>query len=275
MSTDSAPASLSALERVVDGLCTVAVGFSGGADSGLLAYVARQRLGRSRALAVTAVSPSLAPEELEDCRSLAAEWDLDWRPVETRELEREAYRANGRDRCYHCKSELMEALEALSAAAGGGGSCGGQVPTVILGVNTDDLSDHRPGQAAALERGARFPFVEAGLSKADVRAASSLLGLRTASKPASACLASRVPYGTAVTLQVLGRVARAESGLRALGFRALRVRHYGDVARIEVPLSELGSVLSLRAEVVSAVRGAGYRYVTLDLEGLRSGNLSS
>jgi len=260
----SVSASLDALERAVDELGAVVVGFSGGADSALLAYVARQRLGRPSAVAVTAVSPSLAPEELDDCRALAAEWDLDWRPVETRELARPEYVANGRDRCYHCKTELMSALSSLAGAGA----------TVVLGVNTDDLSDHRPGQAAALERGARFPFVEAGLSKSDVRAVSGLLGLRTGTKPAQACLASRVPYGTAVTFQVLDRVARAESGLRALGFASLRVRHYGDVARLEVPLSEFSAVLRLRSEVVEAVRAAGYRYVTLDLEGLRSGNLN-
>lgn len=251
----------------MDGLGAAVVGFSGGADSALLAYVTRQRLGRSSAVAATAVSPSLAPEELEDCRALADEWDLDWRPVATDELSRPGYVANGRDRCYHCKTELMAALSSLAPLAGPGAA-------VVLGVNTDDLSDHRPGQAAALEHGARFPFVEAGLSKADVRAVSSLLGLRTGTKPAQACLASRLPYGTAVTFPVLERVARAESGLRALGFAALRVRHYGEVARLEVPLDSLPSVLRLRAEVVEAVRSAGYRYVTVDLEGLRSGNLN-
>jgi uncharacterized protein len=259
------PPALAGLERALDGMGAVVVGFSGGADSSLLAYVSRRRLGRSRAVAVTAVSPSLAPEELDDCRALAEEWDLEWRPVATAELSRPEYRANGRDRCYHCKTELMSVLRPLAED---------RAATVVLGVNTDDLADHRPGQQAAEEAGARFPFVEAGLSKADVRSVSGLLGLRTASKPAQACLASRVPYGTAVTFPVLDRVARAESGLRSLGFSALRVRHYGDVARIEVPVDELGSVVRLRADVVAAVRAAGYRYVTLDLEGLRSGNLN-
>jgi uncharacterized protein len=146
--------------------------------------------------------------------------------------------------------------------------------TVVLGVNLDDLSDHRPGQAAAAERGAVFPLVTAGFTKADVRAWSRRLGLRTWDKPAAACLASRVPYGTRVTFTTLDAVARAESGLRALGFRQLRVRHYDDTARIEVPPGELAGVVEAREAVCAAVHAAGYRYVTLDLDGFRSGNLN-
>jgi len=144
----------------------------------------------------------------------------------------------------------------------------------VLGTNVDDLGDHRPGQAAATERGAVFPLVDAGFTKADVRAASQALGLRTWDKPAAACLASRVPYGTPVTFAVLDRVGRAEAALRALGFRQLRVRHYGDVARLELELDDLQDAVARRQEIVDAVRGAGYRYVTLDLEGFRSGNLN-
>ena len=147
--------------------------------------------------------------------------------------------------------------------------------TVVLGVNVDDLGDHRPGQAAAAARGARFPMVDAGLTKDDVRAASRHLGLRTADKPAAACLASRIPYGTKVTVDLLSTVERAESALRRLGFDDLRVRHLGDTARIEVPLDRLADVVDLRDDVVDAVLGAGYRYATLDLEGLRSGNLNA
>jgi uncharacterized protein len=146
--------------------------------------------------------------------------------------------------------------------------------TVVLGVNVDDLGDHRPGQRAAAEQGAAFPLVDAGFTKADVRAGSKQLGLRTWDKPAAACLASRLPYGTTVSVEVLGRVEVAERALRSLGFRELRVRHYGDTARLEVPLAALDEVLAERAEVVDAVKRAGYRYVTLDLEGLRSGNLN-
>jgi uncharacterized protein len=147
--------------------------------------------------------------------------------------------------------------------------------TVVLGVNVDDLGDHRPGQRAASERGAVFPLVAAGLTKADVRAVSRRLGLRTWDKPAAACLASRLPYGTPVTLGTLRRVADAEEGLRALGFRQLRVRHYGDVARLELEPDDFGRAVTHRTEVVAAVREAGYRYVTLDLEGFRSGNLNT
>ena len=241
----------------------VVVAFSGGADSALLAYVAAVTLGPTRARAMTAVSPSIAPAELADCAALAAEWGLDWTPVQTTELDDPAYVANDGTRCAHCKTALMDALA---------GSLGGA--TVVLGVNLDDLGDHRPGQQAAADRGAVFPFVDAGLSKADVRELSRHLGLRTWDKPAAACLASRIPYGTPVTVERLRSVAAAESGLRALGFGALRVRHYGDTARLELPLDDLPAVLAQREAVVAAVREAGYRYVTLDLEGLRSGNLN-
>jgi uncharacterized protein len=213
---------------------------------------------------VTAISPSLAPEEEHECKALADEWGLTWTPVLTDELANPAYGVNDGERCYHCKAELMDVVGPLAGGA-----------TVVLGVNVDDLGDHRPGQRAAAERGAAFPLVDAGFTKDDVRAASRDLGLRTWDKPAAACLASRVPYGTPVTLSVLKEVAAAESGLRALGFRQLRVRHYGDLARIEVPVDELASVVARREAVVAAVQAAGYRYVTLDLEGFRSGNLNA
>ncbi|HUF33891.1 MAG TPA: ATP-dependent sacrificial sulfur transferase LarE [Acidimicrobiales bacterium] len=244
----------------------VVVAFSGGADSSLLAWVANDTLGPHRVHSVTAVSPSLAPEEEGDCAQLAREWGLRWTPVETDELANPAYAANDGERCYHCKAELMAVAGPIADDEGA---------TVVLGVNVDDLGDHRPGQLAAAERGAAFPLVDAGFTKADVRAASRDLGLRTWDKPAAACLASRVPYGTAVTIGVLAEVAAAESALRSLGFLQLRVRHYGDLARLELPLDELDAVLARRVEVVDAVRSAGYRYVTLDLEGFRSGNLNA
>ncbi len=243
----------------------VVVAFSGGADSSLLAWVAQDTLGAGATLAATAVSPSLAPEEQHDCATLAAEWSLRWRAVVTDEMADPAYVANDGQRCAHCKSALMAALTPLAQA---------ERATVVLGVNVDDLGDHRPGQAAAAAAGAVFPLVEAGFTKGDVRSASRLLGLRTWDKPAAACLASRVPYGTPVTVGVLAEVAAAESALRRLGFGQLRVRHYGDLARVELALDDLAQALRRRTEVVAAVQAAGYRYVTLDLEGFRSGNLN-
>ena len=244
---------------------SVVVAFSGGVDSSFLAWVAHDVLG-DRVHAVTAVSPSLAESERRDCASLAAEWGLRWSEVHTAEMERAAYVANGGDRCYWCKDALMEAVGPLAEAASS---------TVALGVNTDDLGDHRPGQQAAAERGAVFPLVDAGFSKADVREWSRRLGLRTWDKPAAPCLASRIPYGTPVTLGALASVGDAEAALRRLGIGELRVRHYGELARIEVPEELLADVVVRRAAVVEAVRQAGYRYATLDLEGLRSGNLNA
>ncbi|MHB1854590.1 MAG: ATP-dependent sacrificial sulfur transferase LarE, partial [Acidimicrobiales bacterium] len=209
----------------------VVVAFSGGADSAFLAWFAHDTLGPQRAVAVTAVSESLAPEERADCAALAAEWGLSWREVVTHELDRPEYVANDGLRCFHCKAELMSVLGPIAAEAGGA--------TVALGVNLDDLGDHRPGQQAAAEAGAVFPLVEAGFTKADVREWSRRLGLRTWDKPAAACLASRLPYGTPVTLGALSSVTRAESALRAMGFAQLRVRHYGTTARIELGQDEL------------------------------------
>lgn len=258
----------------------VVVAFSGGADSALLAWVANSVLGREGALAVTAVSASLAPSELDDCRALAGEWGLNHQEVETHEDARAEYRANGADRCWYCKDELMQCLAPVAASFGQRSARGRTAAfhegpaNVVLGVNLDDLGDHRPGQAAARDAGALFPLVEAGFTKADVRDTSRALGLRTWDKPAAACLASRVPYGTPVNLGTLSAVSRAEAALKALGFGATRVRHYGDLARVELPLSELGRALEFREQIVRAVRSGGYRYVTLDLEGLRSGNLN-
>lgn len=253
-------ADMAGLRAHLAALKEVTVAFSGGADSAFLAYVAHDTLG-DNAHAVTAVSPSLAPEERQDCEALAKEWGLNWTAVETDELADPAYSTNDGERCYHCKTSLMDVLAGLPG-------------TPVLGVNLDDLGDHRPGQRAAAERGAVFPLVDAGFTKADVRAASKELGLRTWDKPAAACLASRVPYGTEVTLGVLTSVAQAESALRALGFRQVRVRHYGDLARIEVEADDIELAATKKEDVAAAVKQAGYRYVTLDLEGFRSGNLN-
>jgi pyridinium-3,5-biscarboxylic acid mononucleotide sulfurtransferase len=261
----SSTASLGALEDELAALDRVVVAFSGGADSAFLAKVAHDTLGADRALIVTAISPSLAPAEEADCRSLAGEWGLRWVGVPTHEMEDPRYVANEPDRCARCKTALMEALTPLAEA---------ESATVVLGVNLDDLSDHRPGQQAASALGARFPLVEAGFDKAAVREWSKRLGLRTWDKPAAACLSSRVPYGTPVTLGSLRSIADAEASLGALGFTQLRVRHHGTVARIEVEVEELGEVLAKRLAVLDAVRSAGYAYVTLDLAGFRSGSMN-
>ena len=223
---------LAALRESVASSGRMVVAFSGGVDSALLAWVAHEVLGRSRALAVTAVSPSLAPSERDDCRRLADAWGLRWREVVTEEGSRPAYVANGPDRCYHCKSELMDRLAPVAREEGA---------VMALGVNVDDLSDHRPGQRAAAERGAVFPLVDAGFGKAAVRSAARELGLDVWDKPSAACLASRVPYGTEVTIGTLRRVADAEEALRALGYRELRqhISCFDLIPNVDIALGDI------------------------------------
>lgn len=244
---------------------TVVVAYSGGVDSALVAAMAHDTLGAANARIVTAISPSLADSELADARALATERGWRWLGVDAQEMENAAYRRNDAMRCYHCKDALMDAVGPVAREMDA---------TVLLGVNVDDLGDHRPGQQAAAVRGARFPMVEAGLTKQDVRDVSRRLGLRTWDKPAAACLASRLPYGTPVTLRRLTEVEQAEFALRRMGFDQIRVRHEGPIARIEIPLDDFDRFLEVRGDVVTAVRKAGYNNVTLDLEGLRSGNLN-
>jgi uncharacterized protein len=258
-------ASLADLQHELRQLGRVVVAFSGGADSSLLAKVAHDTLGRTRVLCATAISPSLAAAEADDCRALADEWGLRWVGVPTAEMRDPAYLRNGADRCARCKTALMTALGPLAAV---------ESARVIQGVNVSDLGDHRPGQAAAAGAGATFPLVNAGFTKDDIRHWSRELGLRTWDKPAAACLASRLPYGTPVTLGRLSAIEGAEAALHALGFAQLRVRHHGEVARLEVEAEVLAEVLARRDEVVAAVRAAGFTFVALDLEGFRSGRMN-
>lgn len=241
------------------------VAFSGGVDSALVVAAAKRALPPESVLAATADSQSLAEGELEGCRQLAQQWGVSWVAVSTNELEDSRYKANAGDRCYWCKSALMDQLEPLGVE---------RSATVVLGVNLDDLADHRPGQEAAKERGARFPLVEAGFTKAQVRALAKAWGLPVWDRPAMPCLSSRIPYGTKVSIQLLSRIDRAEASLRDLGFGDVRVRHYGATARIEVPKSDMASAVEHADAINEAVKAAGYDYVTLDLAGLSSGNLN-
>ena len=199
-------------------------------------------------------------------RDLAQQIGVELVEVETREVENLAYAANSANRCFHCKHELFTRLGCLAAERG--------IPAVVAGANADDLGDFRPGLEAAMLLGVRNPLLEAGLTKQDVRMASRELGLPTWDKPAMACLASRVPYGRPITAAVLGRIEQAEAVLKGLGFAACRVRDHEPVARIEVPVDELGRLVALRSHIVGALKSAGYTYVTLDLQGLRSGSMN-
>jgi uncharacterized protein len=250
-------AGLESLERVV-------VAYSGGVDSTFLAAAAHEVLGGD-CVAVTAVSPSLATRALREASAIAAESGWNHIVVQTHELERERYARNAADRCYWCKTELFEVLAPIAER---------RRACIAVGTNADDLSDFRPGIKAARERGVCAPLADADLTKADVRALSAEMGLVTADQPASPCLASRFAYGVRVTEEGLRRIDRAEEVLRALGFDVLRVRDHGDLARIEVPIDEIERAAGLRADIAARLLALGFRYVTLDLEGFRSGSLN-
>ena len=258
---------LEELHRWFDGAGGVVVAYSGGTDSTLVAAIAGRVLG-DRALAVTAASPSLPPGELGEARRVAAALGIRHRTVRTRETDKPEYLANGTDRCYHCKAELYDVLARIAAEE--------RLPVVVSGANLDDLGDFRPGLRAAAELGVRHPLVEVGFAKSDVREAARELGIPTWDKPASACLSSRIAFGVMITVDELSKVGRAERLMKDLGFRQCRVRVHGDLARVEVELSDLPRLAErgVRDRVVEGLRSLGYRYVTLDLEGFRSGSMN-
>jgi uncharacterized protein len=242
----------------------VLVAFSGGVDSTFLLAVAVECLGEN-AVAVTAESPSLPQAERDEVVALVARLGARHLWVQTAEMERPGYVANEADRCFHCKAELFDRLQALAQAEG--------CAWILDGANLDDLGDFRPGREAARRHGVRSPLIEAGLRKADIRALSRTLGLPTWEKPSMACLASRIPTGVPVTIERLGQVERAEAALRGLGFKNVRVRHHEAIARIELPPEERIRILDpvVAPEAVRALKAAGYRFVVLDLEGYRPG----
>ncbi len=255
------------LEESLHAAGRLLVAYSGGVDSSFLAWAAH-RATAGASLAVTALSASYPRSHREMAERVAHEFGIPHRCVDTAEMDDPAYRANRPDRCYHCKSELFRVLGGLREELG--------FDAVAYGVNTDDTGDFRPGHRAADERGVLSPFLDAGLSKAEIRELSRRAGLPTAELPASACLSSRLPYGTEVTPERLQQVERGEEALRGLGFRQVRLRHHGDVARIEVEPAELARALDpqMARRMSEAVRPLGFRWVALDLDGYRTGSLN-
>jgi uncharacterized protein len=247
-------------------LGSVIVAYSGGADSAYLAFIAHRTLG-DRAVAVTADSPSYPERHRQLAIQIARDFGLRHQIIQTSELERPEYRANPSNRCYYCKHELYTHLSRIAAGRGA---------VIVDGNNADDRGDYRPGRQAAREFGVRSPLDEVDLSKEEIRALSRQAGLPTWNEPASACLSSRIPYHTEVTDEKLRIIERAEQALRELGFRVFRVRHHDDLARIEIARAEMPRALDpdVSAAIVRALKEAGYRYVSLDLQGYRTGSLN-
>jgi uncharacterized protein len=255
-----------ALVALLRGVGSACIGYSGGVDSVFLARVAVDALGPDRVLAVTGLSEAYPQVQRNVARECAGRFGIPHLEIQTDELSDPSYTANPRNRCYHCKTELWGKLTALAAERG--------LAAVLDGSNADDARDVRPGMVAARELGVRSPLLEAGLTKADIRALSRELGLPTWDQPSSPCLSSRLPYGLAVTTERLRQVERAESEVRALGFREFRVRHHGDAARIEVAPADLPRAFRSASTIEAAVHRAGFSRVLLDVEGYRSGALN-
>src|SRR6266436_6411603 len=255
---------LDSARAIVRDLSSVLIAYSGGVDSSLLLKLALDELG-DRAVAVLASSPAYPESEQQEARELAQQLGARLVEVSTAEVELDAYRRNNPDRCFHCKEELFETLEPVRRDLG--------LDHIAYGATADDAGDHRPGHGSAVRRGIRFPLLEAGMGKAEIRAAARGLGLRNWNKPSFACLSSRIPHGTHVTVEALRRIEAAEAAIKALGFAQVRVRDHGDVARIEVEPAEIDRLTRSRDAVVEALRRAGYTFVALDLEGYATGSL--
>ncbi|MEM3851434.1 MAG: ATP-dependent sacrificial sulfur transferase LarE [Methanomassiliicoccales archaeon] len=259
---------IDAIRRAISSKGSLVVGLSSGVDSALLAYLASSALG-ANAIAVTAVSPAVAQEDIAEARKNALEIGIRHVIVETHELEDEKYLKNDGKRCFYCRHELSEQLLEIAKREG--------MAAAAIGINADDLSDYRPGIAAARELGIWMPLMEFGLTKAEIRQEAARVGLKASSRPSNACLSSRIQYGQHIDTELLKRVEKAEDGLHALGFTQCRVRVHGAVARIEIPVAEIPLLIDeeMRKRVVEVVSSSGFLFVTLDLAGFRSGSMNA